>query len=131
MLGAGTISSENGFLLNRCYKSWPTLGLQAGLSWSSLTSTTSCLVGESSGVATALDRLKIRCADIGLKLSTGIADGDGRVLSKDTWELILTSGEASSVDAPAFPSDFKVVRDGSFELLRGPVGTPQFCNQHT
>ncbi len=46
-------------------------------------------------------------------------------------ELILTAGVGSAVDVGCFPSDFKVIRDGNFELLGGPVGTPQSCNQHT
>ena len=30
-----------------------------------------------------------------------------------------------------YPPDFKITRDGNFELLGGPVGTLDFCNQHT
>ena len=45
--------------------------------------------------------------------------------------LILTAGAASTVDVGRFPPDFKVIRDGNFELLGGPVGSPQYCNQHT
>ena len=44
---------------------------------------------------------------------------------------MLVAGGASTVDASLFPSDFKVIHDGNFELLGGPVGTPSFCNQHT
>ena len=79
----------------------------------------------------ALDTLKARCQNIGLTLSTGLVSPDGRQLSKDKCELILTGGAASTVDVTQFPSDFKVVRDGNFELLGGPVGTPQHCNSHT
>ena len=53
------------------------------------------------------------------------------MLSKDKCELIPTGGATSTVDVTRFPSDFKVIRDGNFELLGGPVGSPQFCNEHT
>ena len=90
-----------------------------------------CLAGDASAVAAALNTLKGRCADMGLTLSTGLVDDDGQVISKDTCELILTGGVASTVDVSHFPDDFKVVRDGNFELLGGPVGSRDFCNQHT
>ena len=90
-----------------------------------------CLAGDASEVAAALGTLKSRCSDIGLTLSTGIVSETGEVLSKDKCELILAGRAASTVDVSALPSDFKVVRDGNFELLGGPVGTPHHCNQHT
>ena len=88
-----------------------------------------CLAGDGVAVATAVDTLKARCSDIGLKLSTGLTDEAGNLVSQDKCEVILTSGAASTVDVSRFPPDFKVVRDGNFELLGGPVGTPQFCEQ--
>ena len=75
--------------------------------------------------------LQARCSDVGLQLSTGLVDAQGKVISKDKCELVLTAGADSTVNAAEFPSDFKVVRDGNFELLGGPVGSPEFCNQHT
>jgi len=66
-----------------------------------------------------------RCADIGLTLSTGIVNEAGETVSKDKCELILTGGAASTVDVATFPADFKIARDGNFELLGGPVGTPE------
>jgi len=90
-----------------------------------------CLAGSSSVVASALNTLKTRCADIGLVLSTGLTDETGRLISKDKCELILTGGAASSVAVGLFPTDFKVVRDGNFELLGGPIGDATFCNSHT
>ena len=90
-----------------------------------------CLAGDALAVKAALDTLKARCQNIGLTLSTGLVSPDGRQLSKDKCELIPTGGAASTVDVTQFPSDFKVVRDGNFELLGGPVGTPQHCNSHT
>ena len=90
-----------------------------------------CLAGEASAVASALSTLKARCTDIGLILSTGLVDESGQSLSKDKCELILTGGAASSVDIDLFPPDFKVVRNGNFELLGGPIGDAHYCNQHT
>ena len=90
-----------------------------------------CLAGEALAVVSSLNTLKARCADVGLTLSTGLTDEAGNVISKDKCELILTGGAASAVDVTHFPSDFKVVRDGNFELLGGPVGSPEFCNAHT
>ena len=45
-----------------------------------------------------METLKARCSDIGLKLSTGLTDEAGNLLSQDKCELILTSGAASTVD---------------------------------
>jgi len=84
-----------------------------------------CLAGDAATVAEAVRTLKLRCADIGLQLSTGLAN------SQDKCEVILAAGLASTVDVSLFPADFKVIRDGNFELLGGPIGSPDFCNQHT
>ena len=43
----------------------------------------------------------------------------------------MVGGQGSTVDVGQFPVDFKVIRDGNFELLGGPVGTREFCNDHT
>ena len=90
-----------------------------------------CLAGDAGAVLSALQTLQSRCAAVGLTLSTGLVTDTGEALSKDKCELILTAGAASTVDVPPFPSDFKVTRDGDFELLGGPVGSREFCNQHT
>ena len=75
----------------------------------------------------ALCTLKERCSNIGLRLSTGSADG----MDKGKCSVILLAGgAASNVDIGLFPSDFKVIRDGDSELLRGPIGSPDFCNSH-
>ena len=84
-----------------------------------------CLAGDAEAVSAAVVYLRQRCAEVGLQLSTGLAN------SQDKCELILVGGQASMVDASTFPADFKVVRDGDFELLGGPIGSPDFCNQHT
>jgi len=86
-----------------------------------------CLAGDAASVSAALSVLKERCTRIGLRLSTGSADG----ADKDKCEVILTAGEASTVDLGLFPNDFKVTRDRNFELLGGPIGSPSWCNQHT
>jgi len=90
-----------------------------------------CLAGEAAAVKSALDVLRARCATIGLQLSTGLVNERGEVISKDKCEVVLVGGASSSVDVGQFPPDFKVVRDGNFELLGGPIGEPEFCNQHT
>ena len=84
-----------------------------------------CLAGDAATVAEAVRTLKDRCAGIGLQLSTGLAN------SKDKCEVVLAAAEASTVDVSLFPPDFKVIRDGNFELLGGPIGSADFCNQHT
>ena len=100
---------------------------QVVLSWCSLTSTIDdlCLVGNSADVLAALSLLRSRCSEVGLRLSTGTAEDKG------TCELILAACGESTLDVSKFPPDFKVVRDGDFELLGGPIGSPAFCNQHT
>ncbi len=58
------------------------------------------------------------CADIGLKLNT------------DKCELIPMAGPQAHI-INHFPGDMIVRGDGNFELLGGPIGTPEFCNNHT
>ena len=74
-----------------------------------------CLASDGLAVSSAVDTLKTRCNDIGLKLSTGLTDEAGNVLSKDKCEVILTGGAASTVVVTQFPPDFKIVRDGNSE----------------
>ena len=90
-----------------------------------------CLAGAYSVVAAAVSTLKARCASIGLILSTGLVDESGHPISKDKCELILTGRATSTAAVDLFPSDFKVIRDGNFELLGGPIGDENFCNSHT
>ena len=68
-------------------------------------------------------RKNIRAADPGRR--------NASLLWRDKCELILTAGATSTVDVGLYPPDFKVIRDGNFELLGGPIGSPAFCNQHT
>ena len=82
-------------------------------------------------MASAVALLKSRCNDVGLVLSTGLTDNAGRLLSQDKCELVLTGGDTSTVDIGLFPTDFKVTRNGNFELLGGPIGDADFCNDHT
>ena len=90
-----------------------------------------CLAGDAQAVKDALVTLQAHCSAAGLTLSTGLLNQDGQVLSQDKCELILCAGAGSNVDATAFPSDFRVVRDENFELLGGPIGNTAFCTQHT
>ena len=115
-----------------CCWSWLALGRLGG--WSLCTPSyldDLCLAGDALAVASAIDTLKARCANIGLKLSTGLVNEAAEVLSKDKCEVILAGGAASTVDVSLFPSDFKVIRDGNFELLGAPIGSPEYCNSHT
>lgn len=78
-----------------------------------------CLAGEQTAVAAALSTLKTRSEDIGLILNT------------DKCELIPTAGTSSTVDRRLFPADMMYKSDANFELLGGPVGCADFCNEHT
>ena len=100
-------------LLQELASSRATVGLQLVFSYLD----DLCLAGDALCVGRALNTLMARCADIGLKLSTGIVSETGEVLSKDKCEFVLAGGAASTVDAGAFPDDFRVVRDGNLELL--------------
>jgi hypothetical protein len=84
-----------------------------------------CLAGSSQAVSDAVTSMRAKANAVGLALSTGTPQ------FKDKCELILTAGVDSTVDVSLFPNDFKVIRDGNFELLGGPIGDPAFCNQHT
>ena len=45
--------------------------------------------------------------------------------------LVPTAGQASCVDASAFPSGLNTREDGNFELLGAPIGDPEFCESYT
>ena len=77
-----------------------------------------CLAGDYRSVAQALQELKQKCLDIGLKLNTS------------KCELIPLAGPQAHI-INHFPSDMITRGDGNFELLGGPIGTPEFCNKHT
>ena len=55
----------------------------------------------------------------------------GLQLNPDKCELILTAGSNNDVDSSLFPSSMVYRADGNFELLGGPIGTAEYCNQHT
>jgi len=84
-----------------------------------------CLAGDAQAVATAIATLTQRCGDIGLRLSTGTPEDKGK------RETALVGQAASTVDVRLLPHDSNIVRDGNFELLGGPIGTAEFCNQHS
>ena len=78
-----------------------------------------CLAGSAHAVATAAAELRAECARIGLELNGS------------KCEVIPTAGLHSNVDRTLFPSDFAFNPTGDFELLGGPIGTQEYCNQHT
>lgn len=78
-----------------------------------------CLAGDASAVATAFATLKTSCEQIGLKLNT------------DKCELIPCAGLHSTVNRNLFLRDMVLRDDGNFELLGGPIGSANYCNQQT
>ena len=78
-----------------------------------------CLEGDQRAVATAFADLKAASASIGLELN----------MSK--CELIPAAGLHSNIDRSLFPSDVTFNPKGEFELLGGPIGSQDFCNDHT
>ena len=78
-----------------------------------------CLAGDQRAVATAFADLKAASASIGLELNMA------------KCELIPAAGLHSNVDMSLFPSDVAFKPEGEFELLGGPIGSPEFCNDHT
>jgi len=70
-------------------------------------------------VAAAFATIKSGAAEMGLKLNEA------------KCEVIPAAGAASQANMGLFPPSVKVVTSGCFELLGRPVGTPEFCNQHT
>ena len=81
-----------------------------------------CLAGPSQQVAAAVAELQVACARVGLKFSTG---------ANCKCQVIPTAASRSTVDVSAFPGDFKVIRDGNFDLLGMPIGSKEHCEAHT
>ena len=46
-------------------------------------------------------------------------------------EVIPTAGPEAALDKGLFPHDIIFREDGNFELLGGPIGSEDFCNDHT
>ncbi len=78
-----------------------------------------CLAGDQTAVAQAVSDLTSAAALVGLKLNAV------------KCEIIPTAGPHSTVNRSLFPDEFAFKADGNFELLGGPAGSADFCNQHT
>ena len=61
----------------------------------------------------------VLCARIGLELNGA------------KCEVIPTAGLHSHADRDLFQSDFAFNTTGNSELLGGPIGSQEYCNQHT
>ena len=46
-------------------------------------------------------------------------------------EIIPTAGYRANLNKSLFPNNMIVRDDGNFELLGGPIGSDDYCNQHT
>ena len=79
-----------------------------------------CLAGTSQAVAQAISTLQAEIRNLGLSVS-----------EDNKCEVIPTAGSQHTVDRHAFPSTFKFITTQCFELLGAPIGTDQFCQQHT
>ena len=77
------------------------------------------LAGNQQAVAEAFHYLKGAALDIGLEFNTS------------KCEVIPTAGRQASLNKNFFPEDVIYKEDGNFELLGGPIGSKDFCNQHT
>ena len=45
--------------------------------------------------------------------------------------MIPAAGHLSTLEKNLFPDDVTFLEDGNFELLGGPIGSSEYCNQHT
>ena len=77
------------------------------------------LAGEQQAVAEAFHHFKGAALDIGLEFNTS------------KCEIIPAAGHRANLNKHFFPEDVKFIEDGNFELLGGPIGTDNHCNQHT
>ena len=55
----------------------------------------------------------------------------GLVVEVSKCVLVPTAGQASCVDASAFPAGLNTRQDGNFELLGAPIWDPEFCESYT
>ena len=77
------------------------------------------LAGRSDAVQAAFRDLQAAAAAAGL------------VVEVSKCVLVPTAGQASCVDASAFPAGLNTRQDGNFELLGAPIGDPEFCESYT
>ena len=78
-----------------------------------------CLAGEQAAVSQALAILTASAARIGLQLNA------------EKCEIIPTARQQHTINRSLFPPSFVFKGDGNFELLGGPIGSDEFCNEHT
>ena len=80
-----------------------------------------CVAGDRRAVALFLHLVVAELAAVGLVLSTG----------PGKCEVVPAAGADSNVSAADFPPGFRLRTDGCFELLGAPIGSDEFCRQHT
>ena len=77
------------------------------------------LAGEQHAVAEAFECVRNSAVDIGLSFNTS------------KCEIIPAAGHESSFNKDLFPEDVIIRSDGNFELLGGPIGCDDYCDNHT
>ena len=77
------------------------------------------LAGNQKEVAGAFHFLKRAASQIGLEFNTS------------KCEVISAAGSNGNIQKELFPTNVIYREDGNFELLGGPIGTEDYCNQHT
>ena len=77
------------------------------------------LAGEQEAVANAFHFFKAEALQIGLEFNTS------------KCEVIPVAGHNANLNKFFYPEDIIFREDGNFELLGGPIGSAEFCNQHT
>ena len=76
------------------------------------------LAGEQTVTAEAYHFFKAEALKIGLKFNTSKCE-------------VIPAAACNSLNKNLFPGDTIFREDGNFELLGGPIGSREFCNQHT
>ena len=77
------------------------------------------LAGDQQQVARAFHFLKGAASQMGLEFNTS------------KCEVIPAAGRNATIRKDLFPNSVIYQDDGNFELLGGPIGSEDFCNQHT
>ena len=75
--------------------------------------------GEQRAVAGAFHFLKCAASEIVLEFNT------------TKCEVIPAAGHDATIIRDLFPYNVFFKDDGNYELLGGPIGTDDFCNEHT
>ena len=77
------------------------------------------LAGEQRAISEAYEYLKAKALEIGLHFNT------------TKCQVIPAAGCNALINKKMFPIDTIFTDDGNFELLGGPIGSSDYCNQHT